>query len=216
MPTSPAGSLFAADYSVSAPASPVSLSPQATPSPRPSPRPTPNSRPGSSPLLSPIPTYLRPKPLDVTFDSTDPTTTSNLLPTPPASSDDGLSPIVSPLPSPLTPPPSGDRKNGSLVSPTAVVAGKAMEREWEMQKREEARRDSKMSLESKAKSGKSGKSRRGSEGYNDFDGCMQGEYTPFCPLNSPPSITPTLVIEMEVYMLTLARCVGARNQIPIL
>ena len=51
-----------------------------------------------------------------------------------------------------------------MVSPTAVVAsGKAMEREWEMNKREEARRESKVSMTSKAKSGKSGKSRRGSE-----------------------------------------------------
>jgi len=149
MPHSPATSLFASDYSLSAAGSPVSL--QGPPSPRPSPSPR-ISRASPARNLTPAtpasPSPLRPRPLDTTLKTHDVPLTD--FPTPP------VSPFDAPLNSPYT--------DDKLTSRPAPVSGR---KKTSAAVHEDVGEEKRSSF--------SDPPRRKSLGYSDFEGCMEGK-----------------------------------------
>ena len=158
MPSSPANSLFASDYSLSAPASPVS--PRASPLIN-------TSSFGSASAGTAVagarglapPSPLRQKPLDVTFPaSNDTLTVSTALPTPP------VSPIGTGSPDDLD-------EERDLFSPEST-ANKAPRKKSSVAFSE----DSSQTHQSRRVSEVSKASRRSSKNaMESYEGCMEGE-----------------------------------------
>lgn len=116
MPASPAASLFASNYSLSAPNSPSSTH---VPSPRPSPSPRPTRTPPArtlTPSAPASPSPLRPRPIEINFPTED-VPLADLWIAPPISP--YSAPLISPHGGPVNLPPFGEDRWTSRPAPVS-------------------------------------------------------------------------------------------------